>query len=183
MNFEISLSDFKLLILLKTPDESCSRCARFPSISSWNRKLALLQALFPAPVRYFKAEVSDGPLDRDPPIDPKGQIKFGSVGCGPVYVEKFSWQVDGKEVKDLKSVLEVGDKCIITSELLDLGNSKLWRQVVPILTVRPKEPFVKSKDWATEFQEILQKRKVASVVEYTYFQVWFLSFREKQFNR
>lgn len=150
---------------------------------------AALQGLLPAPACSFRAEVRGEILDQNPPKDPKGEIKFENVGWGPMYLHKFSWQVDGQEVPDLKSVLgSEGDRWIITSEsVLGTGGGKPWgkgdQSLGPILTVRPKEPFLGSQDWANDFKELLKERQVTSVVEYAYFQAWPLSWRQRDVQK
>jgi hypothetical protein len=128
-----------------------------------------LETLLPSPTAYVKIERSGGKYDRAPPVDPKGEIKFGNVGSRPIHIHRISAKANGKVIPDLKHLFKDEKSFIVTSEsdgiLKSVDPSKPWesRGKIPYLTVRPI--CTDDVDWSKRFVEILRANRVQFEVE------------------
>lgn len=118
-----------------------------------------LQRVQPAPAAFLKTEVRGGIYDRNPPKDPKAEIKFGNVGMGPMYIHEISILSHGKKVKSIEDILNNNDPIFeICSESIGMYKTLMVakpfksQSLIPLLTIRPKD------ESNTTFGEIFAKK-------------------------
>jgi hypothetical protein len=98
----------------------------------------------PVPIAYVNVSSNDGKYDRDPPKDPKAEIKLGSAGMGPMFIHTLSILSHGKPVQQLGDFLHspTVDVCRESTNVYkSWKGSTPFHQASPItlVTVRPKD--------------------------------------------
>lgn len=135
---------------------------------------ANVQAQLPFPLVYIKSEVPGDTIDRDPPKDPKLQIRFANVGQGPLFVREWHWLSRGEKIKSIKGSVESGKDWTITSEstgVLGKRNKPLMHGAkFAYLTLRPTDGHDKDAEWKKHALQALRNADLELEIRYTYFQ-------------
>lgn len=137
-----------------------------------------LMRVQPAPTAYIKSEISGGPVDKNPPTDPKAELMFGNVGLGPMFLYEVKVLINGnKRVESIKDAVNSSNstkKYVITSEstaFYGLRNTpRAWNRggLIPLCTVRPAEgQDLNSREFLDEFAADLRANKVEMEVTFS----------------
>lgn len=125
--------------------------------------------LEPALVVDIHSEVGGGDLDRNPPRDPKLELRIGNVGRGPLYLHSLKIFLDEKKVDDERDLCPENSHSAVSSFSRGLfqiyTHPAVWvgGRTLSILTLRPKEDQVKGKDWADEAAQTLKTVRIEYV--------------------
>lgn len=132
--------------------------------------------LSPEPAVYVRTEVSGGKYDRDPPKDPKQTICVGTVGFGPMNMKAWRIKRDGRYVQTWAEALDA-ETSFIKATLFPASNDTFDTDrslpcafkagdLIPVVTVRPKEVVDNDTTWCNELLTTLHKNKVTIEIEY-----------------
>lgn len=128
------------------------------------------QSAISHPLIYCKVSIRGEELDRDPPKDPKVEIKFRNVGTGKLFIKKQAWLINGIEYQKLNGNLLPDDTWQITSETPTIAKNRVFGgdDSIVMLTVRPTTDIAaKDGGWFQDFKNNLQSNNVKLLIEYT----------------
>jgi hypothetical protein len=150
--------------------------------------ISSLSANMPAPEFYLK-DTTAGKLEREPPKDPKTEVKFRNSGCNPLVIKDFVITTsDGKIHQSFASALDFEetsnfDTSECTSFLMNgscrsyQGSTFKQNSCITLCTVRPKKL---TEDWDKDLRDHISKKGISVKLYYGYFALPYLGPMIKQ---